>query len=305
MHQHLFVLDVHQCLGSYHYVESKEVSCFGQRHDVKVLDLEWLSDRCNGDLSLVSDVCIRFSDQCQSHIRAMRTAWTDADISAAAFHAEFLVGAAANVGASEMRMQAERLYDILSDKVFESQRIFVAMTMKAISICFQSCLDEIEAVQFVPRLHRQQSRNLMILLHSINLLPRRKSCSSLLRCASSGYIADRPTGNHRWGSTSLPLGGHKGDHRVNRSSTHAEAEAAFQRMRHHLDSMATHNQAGSMLSFRAEAFALSFMASGEGLWGLAEAAALAGMGGRYVERKVMDALRVRLDTMAALSQLER
>ena len=81
--------------------------------------------------------------------------------------------------------------------------------------------------------------------------------------------------------------------------------SSIHRMRRRLDAMRAHNQAGRVLSARDAAFALSFAASGAGLWGLAAAAARAGGAGRYISKQAMDGLEVRLDTMAALWHLQR
>lgn len=283
---------------------SMESSSF--REKFESLDVEWLSDRCNGDSSLVSEVCRHFSDQCRCHMSAMQNAWKDGRISEAAFHAEFLAGAAANVGATDLRLQAELLYDDLSDEMDDGRANSIPIKINSASVCFQRCLADVAAIRAECKRQKAPDTSRHVSAEQ------RKSCS-FAWCMSSERLQGLQVEKVRRNSTSTVFfrkrrsgnRAHPSSAFVDTLPIQARDAAAFRRMRRHLDAMRAHNQAGRTLSARAEAFALSFAASGAGLWGLAGAAARAGIGGRYVSKQVMDALEVRLDTMAALWQLQR
>ena len=72
----------------------------------------------------------------------MRNEWNRGCTSHAAFHAEFIAGAAANVGASDLRIQAEILFNIFSHPATDSRVISIPTLLESISACFRKCLDE-------------------------------------------------------------------------------------------------------------------------------------------------------------------
>ena len=256
------------------------------------LDLDWLSDRCDGDSSLVVEVLHHFSVQCKLHMDALRAAWNDGQMAKVAFHAEFLVGAAANVGASGMRLQSELLYNILSRSAADDQSLSIAKALNSVAASFQDCLTEVSASDFEMKETMESSKQASAC--------KNRSCRLRLMRSEQMHLRNQRSEDRRRSSTK----NRRCDLRIYPSSTNAASRESpvIARMRRYLDAMKAHNQAGRTLSARAEALALSFAASGAEFWGLAGAAARAGISGRYIAKQAVDELEMRLDTMAALWQ---
>jgi HPt (histidine-containing phosphotransfer) domain-containing protein len=264
----------------------------------QAIDLDWLLERCNSDSELMFEVLRLFSDQCKPHLNEMRSASEEQKWPEAAFHAEFIIGSAANVGASDLRMQAELLYHLFPQQIADAQSSSIPRLLAKITSSFRRCLSCIAAIKIDMRKAAEPQRRMLTC----------KSRSFRVQRSSPERALRRPLGLCRRGSTdSIFLDVNKGDPRLESPiPPPGDSDGAvLTRMRGHLDDIRQHNQAGRGPAARAEAFALYFTASGAGCWGLAAAAARAGMGGRYIAKQAMDELEARLDTEAALWELKR
>jgi HPt (histidine-containing phosphotransfer) domain-containing protein len=263
----------------------------------QALDLEWLSERCNGDSILMFEVLHLFSDQSRTHLESMRSNWAQKNSKDAAFHAEFLIGAAANIGASDLRRKAENLYHALLHEMEDDQPCKISNLLNSVATSFRSCLNSISSISSYVKPTLDMTQQLSS--SKSFRVPETKAPSIEIR---------RPSRRSRRGSMdSAFLDPHRADRCTNRAGSEPPSQdgSAFPLMRGHLDVIRQHNQAGRGPAARAEAFALYFTASGAGCLGLAAAAARAGMGGRYIAKQAMDELEARLDTEAALWELKR
>ena len=260
----------------------------------QALDLEWLSDRCSGDSTLMRDVLSLFSDQCARHLDALIHALDTGCGSKAVFHTEFLVGAAKNVGASDLCLQTELLFKLLSQKIAQNQALFMPSALNKVSVSYQRCLDYIAV-----------SKSANFTKNTVKLLPESSTPSQSdehIRRTSSGNFTTRSSPAwpcRRSSTTSDDFGLNTNEIRPTSekpSSRHAEI---FYSMRCQLEAMRQHNYAGRMSCAQAEAFALAYTASGAGHWQLAAAAARAGTRGRYIGKQAMDELEALLDSAAA------
>jgi HPt (histidine-containing phosphotransfer) domain-containing protein len=259
----------------------------------RVLDMEWLSERCNGDSNLMSEVLRLFSEQCQLHLDAMQNAIEQRNGSEAAFHAEFLAGAAANIGAADLRLKAEILYHIFSQKELNGAANSNMFYLVAES--FRRCLDDIAASQYrlnhaiaIPQICHTRMPHLRQSCSEHNIFRRASFCQGV---STNACVSE----NHKFGSRTPTTACKQADH----------DGSAFPRMRQQLDAVLQHNDAGRELCARAEALTLSYTASGVGCWMLAAAAARAGMRGQCITQQLLEEMELRLDTATLLLELQQ